>query len=281
MTPQRAEDLVFVHSNLRLLSRRSPQYCNGETKMWDIAGDQFGSLEDVGMLEVANRSLDEPELEVVVFTDDGDVEGINSEVEVTEVGSTIFIEKSEKNYVLDEDDYELLQDNDITGCHRREQKVKAAEKISEGHGWRGFSDEECVGSGKSGPTDEEKLKRSLFGDDEGPSLEDIAEEDEQPEEEDIGDEDDMADFIVNEEVDEHGAPVRLCKQGLAKMGKYDSSGEWRERRLEDEFKPIVLSEKYMIEKDIHTRKEDIPERMQVTLCTLKIMLSFKHAAYML
>ncbi|XP_057467262.1 uncharacterized protein LOC130796494 [Actinidia eriantha] len=88
MTPQRAEDLVFVHSNLRLLSRRSPQYCSGETKMWDIAGDQFGSLEDVGMLEVANLSLDEPELEVVVFTDDGDVEGINSEVEVTEVGSS-------------------------------------------------------------------------------------------------------------------------------------------------------------------------------------------------
>ncbi|GFY93828.1 hypothetical protein Acr_09g0002780 [Actinidia rufa] len=88
MTPQRAEDLVFVHSNLRLLSRRSPQYCSGETKMWDIAGDQFGSLEDVGMLEVANLSLDEPELEVVVFTDDGDVEEINSEVEVTEVGSS-------------------------------------------------------------------------------------------------------------------------------------------------------------------------------------------------
>ena len=56
--------------------------------MQDIAGDQFGSLEDVGMLEVANLSLDEPELEVVVFTDDGDVEGINSEVEVTEVGSS-------------------------------------------------------------------------------------------------------------------------------------------------------------------------------------------------
>ncbi|XP_058180780.1 uncharacterized protein LOC131299188 [Rhododendron vialii] len=31
MTPQRAEDLVYIHSNLRLLSRRSPQYCNGVT----------------------------------------------------------------------------------------------------------------------------------------------------------------------------------------------------------------------------------------------------------
>ncbi|GFY88174.1 global transcription factor group B1 [Actinidia rufa] len=86
-------------------------------------------------------------------------------------------------------------------------------------------------------TAEEKLKRSLFGDDKGPPLDDIAEEEEQSEEEeeDIDDEDDMADFIVDEEVDEHGARVRLCKQGLEKMGKYDGSGEWRERRLEDEF----------------------------------------------
>lgn len=45
----------------------------------------------------------------------------------------------------------------------------------------------------------------------GQTLEDIAEEDEQLEEEDadIGEEDEMADFIVDEEeVDEHGAPVR-------------------------------------------------------------------------
>lgn len=46
----------------------------------------------------------------------------------------------------------------------------------------------------------------------GQPLEDIGEEDEQIEEEedaDIGDEDEMADFIVDEEeVDEHGAPVR-------------------------------------------------------------------------
>ncbi|CAL5432817.1 unnamed protein product [Camellia sinensis] len=76
MTPQRAEDLVFVHSNLRLLSRRTPQYHEGETKLWDIAGDTFDSFDDVGMLEVANLSLDEPEMEVVLFTDDG---GANEE----------------------------------------------------------------------------------------------------------------------------------------------------------------------------------------------------------
>ncbi|CAL5395559.1 unnamed protein product [Camellia sinensis] len=93
MTPQRAEDLVFVHSNLRLLSRRTPQYLEGETKLWDIAGDTFDSFDDVGMLEVANLSLDEPEMEVVLFTDDG---GANEEKggdatddeDVQEIGST-------------------------------------------------------------------------------------------------------------------------------------------------------------------------------------------------
>ncbi|RZC24732.1 hypothetical protein D0Y65_003769 [Glycine soja] len=64
MTPHRAEDLVFVHSNLRLLSRNTPQYHQEETKMWDVAGDDFGSLDDCGILEIASLSLDEPELEV-------------------------------------------------------------------------------------------------------------------------------------------------------------------------------------------------------------------------
>ncbi|XP_077251764.1 uncharacterized protein LOC143890988 [Tasmannia lanceolata] len=72
ITPQRAQDLVFVHSNLRLLSRRSPQYAQGETRMWDIGEDSFDSFEDVGVLEVASLSLDEPDLEAVVFTDDVD-----------------------------------------------------------------------------------------------------------------------------------------------------------------------------------------------------------------
>lgn len=50
--------------------------------------------------------------------------------------------------------------------------------------------------------------------------------------------------------------LQLRKQGM-------DSGEWRERRLEDEFEPIVLSEKYMTEKDDQIRELDIPERMQV------------------
>ena len=38
--------------------------------MWDIGGDSFGSLKDTGILEVANLSLDEPEMESVLFGDD-------------------------------------------------------------------------------------------------------------------------------------------------------------------------------------------------------------------
>lgn len=62
-----------VHSNLRLLSRRTPCYLKGETKLWDIAGDSLDSFEDGGMLEVANLSLDEPALEAMVFTNVSDV----------------------------------------------------------------------------------------------------------------------------------------------------------------------------------------------------------------
>ncbi|XP_057989097.1 uncharacterized protein LOC110643499 [Hevea brasiliensis] len=67
LTLKRTEDLVFIHNNLRLLSRNSSQYYNEKTKLWDVGGDQFGSMEDVGVLEFANLSLDEQELESVLF----------------------------------------------------------------------------------------------------------------------------------------------------------------------------------------------------------------------
>jgi hypothetical protein len=73
-----AEDLVFVHSNLRHLSRRTEAYKTGETKMRDVGGDSFESLSGVGILEVANLSLDEPELHSVPF---GDVEIENVDVD--------------------------------------------------------------------------------------------------------------------------------------------------------------------------------------------------------
>ncbi|KAL0925155.1 hypothetical protein M5K25_003465 [Dendrobium thyrsiflorum] len=52
----------------------------GESKMWDVAGDGFECLDDMGLLEVANLSLDEPELEAMIFNDD-DIEGQRSTTE--------------------------------------------------------------------------------------------------------------------------------------------------------------------------------------------------------
>ena len=69
LTPQRAENLVYVHNNLRLLSRRPPNYNEGESKMWEIGGDGIDSMDikNAGILEIADLSLDEPELEAILF----------------------------------------------------------------------------------------------------------------------------------------------------------------------------------------------------------------------
>ena len=70
MAPTRVEDLVYVHSNLRLLSRRNVEYVNIVTKMWDIAGDSWNESNihgGAGILENATLTLDEPELETMVI----------------------------------------------------------------------------------------------------------------------------------------------------------------------------------------------------------------------
>jgi hypothetical protein len=67
LTPERAEDLVFVHTNMRHLSRRSDAYKSGETRMWDVGGDSFDSLGGIGILEVADLLIDEPKLQAVTF----------------------------------------------------------------------------------------------------------------------------------------------------------------------------------------------------------------------
>ncbi|XP_047942817.1 transcription elongation factor SPT6 homolog [Salvia hispanica] len=209
--------------------------------------------------------------------------------------------KKRDQFMLDEDDYELLQESNISVNRsklesKKFKRLKKARRDAEEEP-SGFSDEEEFDrSGKGGRTAEEKLKRSLFGDDDGQPLEDIAEEDEQLEEEDdadIGEEDEMADFIVDEEeVDEHGTPVRRKKPKknrqrpgisssalqeaheifgdvedllrLRKIDVRDRFGETSERSLEDQFDPSVLSEKYMTEKDDQIREIDIPERMQIS-----------------
>ena len=41
--------------------------------MWDIGGDGFDSIdiENAGILEIANLSLDEPKLEAILFDSEG------------------------------------------------------------------------------------------------------------------------------------------------------------------------------------------------------------------
>ena len=70
MAPARAEDLVYVHSNLQLLSRCHEEYVSASTKMLDIAGDSWNESDihgRVGILENATLSLDELELEAMVI----------------------------------------------------------------------------------------------------------------------------------------------------------------------------------------------------------------------
>ena len=70
MAPTRVEDLVYVHSNLRLLSRRNVEYVNTATKMYDIARDSWNEGDihgGAGILENATLTLDEPELEAMVI----------------------------------------------------------------------------------------------------------------------------------------------------------------------------------------------------------------------
>ncbi|XP_058005468.1 uncharacterized protein LOC131181423 [Hevea brasiliensis] len=69
LTLKCVEDLVFIYNNRRLLSINSSQYYDEKIKLWDVGGDQFRSMEDVGVLEFVNLSLDEPELESVLFDD--------------------------------------------------------------------------------------------------------------------------------------------------------------------------------------------------------------------
>ncbi|KAG5534906.1 hypothetical protein RHGRI_022876 [Rhododendron griersonianum] len=39
----------------------SHHHTEGETKLWDICGDGFDSMEGAGLLKIASLSLDEPE----------------------------------------------------------------------------------------------------------------------------------------------------------------------------------------------------------------------------
>ena len=73
----RAETMVYVHTNLRLIYRQRDDWLKGKTKMWDVFPNDMG-LDNSVELALANLDLNEPVLERVTF-DDGDiVEGSSS-----------------------------------------------------------------------------------------------------------------------------------------------------------------------------------------------------------
>ena len=70
MALARTEDLVYVRSNFRLLSRRNEEYVNTAIKMWDIVEDSWNERNiygRVGILENVALTLDEPKLETMVI----------------------------------------------------------------------------------------------------------------------------------------------------------------------------------------------------------------------
>lgn len=64
LTTQRTEDLVYVHNNVRMVSRKQPEYTSGPSKYWDIGGD---AADGDNILEIADLSLNDPEIEAVTF----------------------------------------------------------------------------------------------------------------------------------------------------------------------------------------------------------------------
>lgn len=144
--------------------------------------------------------------------------------------------RGEETYELDEDDYDLLQEANVTGFHRPPKadgktKFKRLKKAGiggeKGSGGIGLSDDEDEedGGGRRGRTAEEELKRSLFGEDDGAAAEDVVEEEEMEDEEELGEEDEMADFIVDEEeVDEHGEPSKHRKRKIKRKESRQAPG---------------------------------------------------------
>lgn len=64
LTSKRLDDLVYIHNNLRLLFRKQKEYTDGPSKYWDIGGD---NIDGETILEVADLSLNEPEIEAISF----------------------------------------------------------------------------------------------------------------------------------------------------------------------------------------------------------------------
>jgi succinyl-CoA synthetase alpha subunit len=52
---------------MRLLSRRTEDYLNDPSQMWDIGGDNHETFDGAGILQFADILLDDPKFEAVIF----------------------------------------------------------------------------------------------------------------------------------------------------------------------------------------------------------------------
>ena len=89
MDPACAKDLIFVHSNLQLLSRRHEEYINAATKVWDIVGDSWNESDihgGAGILENTTLKLHELELEAMA-TSESEIQSEAIDVEDDDDGS--------------------------------------------------------------------------------------------------------------------------------------------------------------------------------------------------
>ena len=79
--------------NLWLLSRKRKDYDKGKSQKWDIGGDSWGYSWDepfggARLLGMANVSLDEPELESVIFCNSSIRDDNNEDDDAVFVGSS-------------------------------------------------------------------------------------------------------------------------------------------------------------------------------------------------
>lgn len=74
MTPNKTEDVVFVHHNLYLLSRNCQQYNQEETKFGILLEMNLVHLVKNEIFKVVDLSLDDLEIKALLFNDDDDQE---------------------------------------------------------------------------------------------------------------------------------------------------------------------------------------------------------------
>lgn len=72
LTSKRAEKLVYVHSTLRLHSRKVPEYLKGPTTRWDVDAEDVAQIDDDENNPLPNARLVGIPLDDIVADDDDD-----------------------------------------------------------------------------------------------------------------------------------------------------------------------------------------------------------------